>query len=166
MKFATPDDLKAQGFEGFFPIAKLRASKCAEVPKVPGVYCVARDSNPPPSFLPTSPGGHFKGRDPTVPTSTLESGWVPGTVVVYIGKSGSEGSAATLRERLWRYLRFGAGEPVAHWGGRLTWQLAEHESLLLCWRASAGRDPGEEKRELLSDFETLYGALPFANLNH
>jgi len=80
------------------------------VPANAGVYLVLRTNEGAPSFLERSPGGRFKGKDPTVATETLEHEWVTGARVVYIGK------ADHLGRRLRQFARFGAGEPVGHWG--------------------------------------------------
>ena len=61
-------------------------------------------------FLLVGSGGPFKGKNPNVDTAVLRQNWVPGAQVVYIGKAGDPGKAATLRSRLWQYLRFGAGQ--------------------------------------------------------
>jgi len=86
--------------------------------------------------------------------------WVPDAHVVYIGK------ADELRTRLKAYARFGNGEPVAHWGGRLTWQLADADELLVAWRPLTvpGRARDLEKL-LLARFAELHrGRRPLANL--
>jgi hypothetical protein len=59
--------------------------------------------------LTVSPGGRFKGRDPSVSAERLQTEWVSGTPAMYIGK------ADTLRTRLTSFARFGAGKPVGHW---------------------------------------------------
>lgn len=164
MKFVRVEELEELGFQGFHAIERLRQTRCLEVPELPGVYTVVRRTPDPPRFLSPSPGGHFKGKDPTVPIARLQQNWVEGTVVVYFGKAGGPGSTADLRRRLWSYLRFGAGEPIGHWGGRLIWQLADHEALQVGWRPSPSGVPRDEERALLESFEASYGVLPFANL--
>jgi hypothetical protein len=103
-----------------------------------------------------SPGGWFKGKDPTVDVSILESNWVNGSDVIYVGK------ADDLHRRLRQYIDFGAGRPVGHWGGRLIWQLSQSTDLLLAWtvdRAALAREAA-----LISDFVEEFGVMPFANL--
>jgi hypothetical protein len=103
----------------------------------------------------------FKGRDPNVPIATLEAAWRPDACVVYIGK------ANVLQTRLRLYARFGAGEPVAHWGGRYIWQLAHADELLVAWR-TVGDDVDAARADeirLMARFRELHdGRLSFANL--
>lgn len=154
--------LESVGFAGFVPLITLDPDA---VPPNPGVYCVVRPSDEPPSFLAANPAGHFKARDPSVAPDRLESKWVAGTPVVYIGKaSARKNRGAALRKRLDEYKRHGRGEPVGHWGGRLIWQLADASELLICWRVSADAEAEEDESALLSRFVEVHGALPFANL--
>ena len=106
--------LRDAGFVGFLTADAMRASGCKQAPESPGVYCVVRDSAAPPEFLPANPGGRFKGRDPSMAVPLLESRWVPGAQVVYVGQAGGAGSSATLRKRLDQFVRFGGGAPVGH----------------------------------------------------
>jgi len=117
-----------------------------------------------PEFLSESVGGRFKGNDPTVAARTLESRWVENTPVLYIGKAGSR--TATLRSRLWQYVRFGQGERVGHWGGRYIWQLREPCDLLVCWKITALDSPRMIEKALMNEFKQAHGKLPFANLSH
>jgi hypothetical protein len=90
----------------------------------------------------------------------LAGRWLTGERVVYIGK------ADVLRTRLRQYARFGAGQPVGHWGGRYIWQLADEETLLVAWRmVDAGETAREAERALLARFAEQHGGRrPFANL--
>src|SRR6266508_2611702 len=65
--------LKAQGFEGFQTFRELRAGVLSTVPDEPGIYVVLREGDDVPTFLPASPGGHFKGKDPTVDVGQTET---------------------------------------------------------------------------------------------
>ncbi|HXQ00338.1 MAG TPA: hypothetical protein VN845_09800, partial [Solirubrobacteraceae bacterium] len=112
----------------------------AEIDSVPssgGVYVVMRSSSEAPSFLALNPAGRFKGHDPTVPAEALRANWVDGAEVVYIGK------ANQLRRRLRQFADVGAGKPIGDWGGRLVWQLADSQKLLLAWKQTPGRVPRE-----------------------
>lgn len=81
---------------------------------------------------------------------------MPDAQVVYIGK------AHELYTRLKAYARFGAGEPVAHWSGRLIWQVAGADELLVAWRPGSAR---ELEKLLLARFAELHaGRRPLANL--
>ena len=155
--------LEEQGFSGFVP---LKASDADEVPAAAGIYLVYRPAVTFPVFLPVSGAGHFKGKDPSVSTSALEAAWVAGAQVIYIGKAGLRKSGkGGLRRRIGEYRRFGAGEPIGHWGGRYVWQLADNSDLLVAWRVTAAtEDPGAAESALIEQFVARYSALPFANL--
>ncbi|CAM4501086.1 hypothetical protein NONI108955_36800 [Nocardia ninae] len=71
-------------FGGFVAFSALPVT---EVPSVPGVYVVIRLAVADPVFLPTSPAGWFKGKDPSLPVAELQAAWVPGEPVLYIGKA-------------------------------------------------------------------------------
>ncbi len=148
--------LAARGFAGFRPVSTLREHGLGSAPTEPGVYVVLVPEGRSVSFLDESPGGHFKGRDPTVDRDELQAEWLPGASLVYVGCSGD------LKKRLGQFLRFGAGRPVGHWGGRLIWQIAESEDLLLAWKPTTDHRGAEI--EILTEFEHQYGRLPFANL--
>ena len=90
MKFNTIDDLKAAGFEGFIPVAQLQADSTA-IPRTAGVYMVVYTGENIPEFLSRGTGGFFKGKDPNVSITELETNWVENTCVVYIGKVCSDG---------------------------------------------------------------------------
>ncbi len=77
----TQAGLSSLGFGGFVPLDP------STVPTEPGVYVILRPTSDPPAFSDVSTAGHFKGKDPTVPTPLLRSAWVPGTAVLYIGKA-------------------------------------------------------------------------------
>jgi hypothetical protein len=125
---------------------------------------VLRSNTGPPRYSTTSRGGHFKGKDPTVSHAELSTNWVKGAFVLYIGKAGGGKSQSALRKRLWLLMRFGAGEAVGHWGGRLIWQLEDCADLILCWKPTGIIDAMEHESELMAAFRQTYGARPFANL--
>ena len=75
MKFNTIDDLKAAGFEGFIPVAQLQADSTA-IPRTAGVYMVVYTGENIPEFLSRGTGGFFKGKDPNVSITELETNWV------------------------------------------------------------------------------------------
>ncbi len=104
-----------------------------------------------------NPGGRFKGKDPTVPQTLLPSQWVTGATVIYIGK------ATNLRKRLGQYRDFGQGKPIGHWGGRYVWQPQGAAHHIVCWKKD---DVSRNiERQMLAQFRTRFGALPFANIN-
>jgi hypothetical protein len=133
------------------------------VPNQPGVYLILNSITNGRTFLRTSTGGHFKGKDPTVEVCRLESKWVGHARVLNIGKAGPR---KTLRSRLNQYMRFGRGEAIGHWDGRYIWQLGHSKSLLVCWKVIPNALPRSEEKALIAKFETKYRRLPFANLRH
>jgi len=110
--------LRNEGFSGFLPIERLRHQlNC--IPGEPGdigIYVVLRTPKTPPQFEVKGSGGYFKGRNPNVDISVLESHWVKNTEVLYIGKAGKPGYNSTIRSRLRAYFSFGDEKRVAHWG--------------------------------------------------
>ncbi len=155
------DDLRHRGFGGFVTIRELRTS-LKQTPDVHGVYAVLRPNESAPTFLEKSPAGWFKRQDPSRPLSQLRMKWVPGATLVYLGKAGPS-RGRTLRKRIAQFLEFGAGKPAAHRGGRAVWQLDDAEDLLLGWKRVSGQSPREVEKALLGEFESRFGALPFAN---
>ncbi len=151
-------------FEGFVAVRELEKCDCNCVPPLPGVYQVFLPHSEKPRFLDQSPAGRFKGRDPTVSRDILDRHWVDGVRCLYIGKAGSPRGNTTLRSRIRQFVRFGSGEPVGHWGGRLVWQLRGARDLVVCWRATGREAPVEVERKLLLQFLREYRRLPFANL--
>lgn len=96
-----------------------------------------------------------------MPVSYLANKWNPRSAVVYIGKAGPS-SKRTLKKRLNEYLCFGAGDAIAHWGGRLTWQLSNPEDLEVSWKTESHARALET--ELLAVHLAEFGTMPFANL--
>lgn len=159
----TRHELQRLGFQGFVRFAELSAS---DVPAAAGVYAVVRTHVTPPAFLEVSRGGHFKGRDPSVPVEVLRAAWVEGVETVYLGKATAGGGGRRgLRKRLDEYRRFGQGQPVGHWGGRYIWQLEDSGSLVVGWLETSPEDPGDVESRLIADFIAVTGARPFANRN-
>jgi hypothetical protein len=151
-------------WEGFMTFEALRAAAYRDVPTHPGVYQVLLPTTAKPIFLRKSPAGRFKGRDPTVPLETLNRRWIGDAACLYIGKAGGLGQQPTLRSRISQLGRFGAGEPVAHWGGRYLWQLGHAESLVVCWAHMPKEEPPMVERKLLCQFLSKYDGPPFANV--
>lgn len=146
--------LEAEGFAGWLTFPEARASSA--IPATGGVYVVSYSGRAPVAFLPSNPGGRFKGNDPTVSAEILRANWHDAEVV-YIGK------ADQLRRRIRQFADFGAGKPIGHWGGRLIWQLAEPEQLRISWKETPDRVPVEVEAEMLAMFRQKYGKAPFAN---
>lgn len=157
----TRELLEQRGFCGFLPFNALTGSG---IPNEAGIYVVVRSALSAPVFLPESPAGHFKGKDPTVTVDLLEAAWVDGAEILYIGNAstGSNGRRG-LRTRLNEYRRHGSGQPVGHWGGRYIWQLEGSASLLVAWRPTPDEDPAAAEARLIKEFTEIYGKRPFAN---
>jgi hypothetical protein len=152
--------LKRGGFAGWTTWPQLRRSEYSPIPAAPGAYLVCRLTADFPTFVHPSPAGWFKGEDPSVPKARLQHEWVAGAHVIYIGK------ADALRRRLAQFGRFGAGQPVGHRGGRLIWQLADVDDLLVAWHEITwGETARDYERRLLAAFAEMHdGRRPFANL--
>jgi hypothetical protein len=156
--------LEAEGFEGFFTVGQLHAEGCEGLPNEPGVYAMVRESLDPPEFLANSVAPIYRGQNPTLPIEALSARWVAGAQVLYFGRAPGPGVRSLLRQRVKRYLRFGHGKVVGHWGGRFVWQLRDHAALRVAWKpADAGNVIPTEAR-LQVRFREHYGVLPFANL--
>lgn len=162
--FDSVAGLRAHGFEGFLSVATLRDSRCLEVPVERGVYVVVRDYDGPPEFLTRSVAPRFRGQDPTLTPDELNPRWVPGALVLYIGRAQGPGVRSLLQQRIKRYIRFGQGRVVAHWGGRLVWQLRDHRSLLFAWLRTPDEDPTSVEGRLQAAFFERHGVPPYANL--
>ena len=156
--------LTDEGFEGFRTIAQLNGDRCEEIPNLAGIYCVVRESLDPPRFQPKSTAARFRDTDPTIPVEALEKLWVPGAQVLYFGRARGPGVRSLLKQRVKRYLRFGQGRYVAHWGGRAIWQLRDHSTLRVAWKPMPKDDPARAEARYQDRFEQVHGALPFANL--
>lgn len=162
----TPDALAARGFSGFITVDNLRADR-SQIPPTPGVYVFLWPEANEPTFVARGTGGHFKMRDPNVPITTLEAKWVPESPVLYIGKAGRGGGLGpSLRTRLGHYLDFGSGKPVGHWGGRYIWQISDAGDLSVAWVELPEADPRAFESEMINEFRSISGRLPFANLVH
>ena len=153
--------LKNNGFCGFKTVAELR-NNINVVPTYGGVYVILRPNDDEPVFLEKGTGGFFKGKDPNVEISKLETNWVYNSSIIYIGKA--DGSAKRgLKKRLDEYMRFGKGEPIGHKGGRYIWQLKDAADLVVCWKRVDG-DAEQVEKQMILTFLTEHGKYPFANL--
>jgi hypothetical protein len=162
----TLSGLQKAGFDGFTTFAALLDGELERVPREAGAYVVVRPSSGAPSFLDTSCGGHFKGRNPAQSAEILESKWINECAVLYIGKADRTSPQRSLYHRLREYALFGSGKAIGHWGGRYIWQLAESPDLLVAWRVAPPAQTGADvEAELVGLFKQQFGRLPFANIN-
>lgn len=159
------DFYQKMGFEGFKSVRELMQN-IELVPNKKGIYLVFFPDEESPVFVEKGSGGFFKGKNPNVSINDLKKQWVEDERLLYIGKAGRANSKATLQSRLKQYMRFGQGEPVGHWGGRLIWQLANAKDLIVCWKIlGVDKEPREEERKMILNFKTVHnGKRPFANL--
>ena len=156
------EEIKSWGFEGFLPVSTLKTTLeltnyLDTVPHQSGVYLVLNPTLEKPNWLRKSVGGHFKGEDPTVASIFLEKNWVNGAKILYVGET-----QRTLEKRVSELIQFGSGKLIGHKGGRILWQLENHNDLLICWLVH--ENPVEMRKEILRKFKSKYNVLPFANL--
>ncbi len=158
----TKQTLKAGGFAGFRAIAALEINR---IPQKPGIFAVLRPEGFRPQFLARSTAGVFKKKNPSLPPAALAAEWVDGADVLYIGKAGpgSKGNRG-LRRQIHEFIDFGRGKPPGHWDGRLIWQLAAADSLLIAWLELPPEQLNAAEARYHADFRALHGSLPFANL--
>ena len=164
MNFSSISDLIQADFKGFESISCLQQTNCSGVPEQPGVYLVICPHNTPPVFLSSSLGGHFKGKNSTVSQSELNTRWIQGSKVIYIGKTGSAQGTRMIRKRLKQYIQFGMGKPVPHWGGRYIWQIEGSGTLKICWKVTNGVLAEPLEKQLIQDFVSQYTRRPYASL--
>lgn len=154
--------LNADGFAGFRSIQSLEIMR---IPQGTGLFAVLRPEGFAPGYLKKSTAGVFKKKDPSLSAPALAAEWVDDADILYIGKAGpgSKGNRG-LRRQIQEFLDFGKGKPPGHWDGRLVWQLAGAESLLIAWKELPADDLTNAEAKYHADFVEAYGRLPFANL--
>lgn len=163
------EELKQVGFEGFKTISELFLNQ-SNIPNERGVYLVLYNSSDKPKFLSKGVGGFFKGKNPNVSIAALNTNWIDNAIIIYIGQAGGirkgKWSDATLSKRLSAYMKFGQGQDIGHYGGRLIWQIEDYKNLVVCWKSFPNKsmDPKVYEDELLTNFKNDFGNRPFANL--
>lgn len=150
-------EVQKRGFDGFASVRALLESRCADVPRTPGVYVVMGAWPSMPAFVWVGTGGFFKKKDPNVDDAVLQARWVA-SATLYIGQT-----ATSLRDRLWALVRFGNGQAVGHYGGRYLWQIPDPLALVVAW--TEDDEPRVAETKLLTEFNAQFGALPFANIS-
>lgn len=154
--------LKADGFAGFRAFGQLEINR---VPQAPGLFAVLKPAGYEPRFLAKSTAGVFKKKDPSLRQEALAAEWIEDADVLYLGKAGpgSKGNRG-LRRQVQEFVDFGKGKPPGHWDGRLIWQLADPQSLVIAWKELPAVEVNLAEARYHADFRELYGRLPFANL--
>ena len=154
--------LHDDGFTGFRPMNTLDINR---IPQHQGIFVVLRPEGFEPRFLRTSTAGVFKKKNPSLPKDKLTAEWVPDADILFIGKAspGSKGNRG-LRRQIQEFVDFGDGRPPGHWDGRLIWQLADAEDLLLAWKELPAEQLNTSLAAYQAEFRQVYGKLPFANL--
>lgn len=154
--------LRADGFAWFRPLARLEINR---VPQAPGIFAVLKPEGFEPRFLAKSTAGVFKKKDPSLREAALAAEWIDDADVLYLGKAGpgSKGNRG-LRRQIQEFVDFGKGKPPGHWDGRLIWQLADSQSLVIAWKELPAAEVNPAEAKYHADFRELYGRLPFANL--
>ncbi|MGO4230818.1 hypothetical protein AB4Y72_18390 [Arthrobacter sp. YAF34] len=154
--------LKQDGFTGFRPLRDLEINR---IPQKPGIFAVLRPEGYRPQFLARSTAGVFKKKDPTLKAEALDAEWVDGADVLFVGKAGpgSKGNRG-LRRQIQEFVDFGEGKPPGHWDGRLIWQLAAPEWLIIAWKELPVEQLNAAEAGYHAAFVEEHGRLPYANL--
>ncbi len=165
MFYENIENLKKDGYEGFVSIEDLWQDS-SMIPKKKGVYLILNKKQNNTSFINPGVGGFFKNKDPNVSIDVLKENFVNNSLVIYIGKAGGANNHSTLQSRLKNYLKFGQGKKAPHRGGRYIWQIEHHKNLIVCWKILEEQEPRNIEESLISEYESIFGRLPFANLQH
>jgi hypothetical protein len=161
---ASVEDMRALGYEGFLTVSQLRDEGAASVPVEPGAWVVLREgASAVPRFLARSTAAPWRGQDPTQTADALGARWVANAYVLYVGVAPGTGVRHLLQQRIKRFLRFGSGRNVTHWGGRFVWQLAGVSSLRIAWQVTGAEGARQAADDTLKAFFDRHGMPPFAN---
>jgi hypothetical protein len=154
--------LREDGFTGFRTIAALEINR---IPQRTGIFAVLQPAGYQPRFLPKSTAGIFKKKDPSLSEAALTAEWIEDADVVYLGKAGagSKGNRG-LRRQIQEFIDFGRGKPPGHWDGRLIWQLAAADKLVIAWKELPVEQLNAAEAGYHARFREDHGRLPFANL--
>ncbi|MGP4030492.1 hypothetical protein [Pseudarthrobacter sp. 1C304] len=158
----TRQTLKQDGFTGFRTLRDLEINR---IPQKPGIFAVLQPEGFRPQFLARSTAGIFKKKDPTLKQDVLAAEWVDGADVLYVGKAGpgSKGNRG-LRRQIQEFVDFGQGKPPGQWDGRLIWQLAAANQLVIAWNELPVEQLNAAEASYHAAFVEEYGRLPYANL--
>lgn len=158
----TKQSLKDEGFTGFRPMKALEINR---IPQRQGIFMILCPAGFEPQYLAKSTAGVFKKKNPSLAESALAAEWITDAEVLYIGKAGigSQGNRG-LRRQIQEFVDFGNGKPPGHWDGRLIWQLANPQNLLIAWKELPVEALNASLAEYHAEFALAHGRLPFANL--
>ena len=158
----TKQSLKDEGFTGFRPMKALEINR---IPQRQGIFMILCPAGFEPQYLAKSTAGVFKKKNPSLAESALAAEWITDAEVLYIGKAGigSQGNRG-LRRQIQEFVDFGKGKPPGHWDGRLIWQLANPQNLLITWKELPVEALNASLAEYHAEFALAHGRLPFANL--
>ena len=102
--------LTAAGFTGFRSFAELELK---EIPQAPGIYAVLMPEGCTPRFLAGSTGGHFKGKDPSLPQAPCLPKGLPGLRSSISARQAPGGRVSAVFEKGSRNLR--TSDAVSRW---------------------------------------------------
>lgn len=157
----TKQSLKNEGFTGFRP---MKALEITRIPQRQGIFVILRPEGFEPHYLAKSTAGVFKKKNPSLAVSTVSAEWIEDAEVLYIGKAGvgSQGNRG-LRRQIQEFVDFGKAKPPGHWDGRLIWQLANPQNLLIAWKELPVEALNASLAKYHAEFVIAHGGLPFAN---
>ncbi len=141
---------------------------CSTIDEKCGVYAVVYKKNDIPDFKDPGSGPEiWDGRKVNVSVGELADNWITfkngDEHIIYIGRAGGENTKTNLKKRIRKYILFGLGNKVAHYGGRYIWQIGNFRDLEINWEPVDR--PAEIERNLLDQFKKEHNQrLPFANL--
>ena len=165
INFNNKADLINFGFEGFISYSELNMNEDSYLPEERGIYFVLNPDYQNPEFINPGVCGKHKGKNPNYNIEYLKKKYVKDVQVMYIGKAGGTGLDATLQSRIKDYLACSRNSTCSHSGGRSIWQLKNYNELVFCWQTLENIEPGKRENELIEEFESQFGKIPFANQN-
>lgn len=159
-------ELRDFGFEGFVPFRGWERSDilAAGEQDVEGAYVIARSERDRPEFVEEC---HHKPRGRVRTPEEAASRWIEGVHVLYFGKAplrpANSQRVDGLANRLHEYHVHGFGRGSQHYGGKLIWQLANLDELLVGWKRLLPGESAALESGLIKGFELSHGARPYAN---
>ena len=165
----TIDDLQADGFVGFVPLAAFeKPFVMGDGPDVEGVYVVLRESAVRPTFREDT---HRKPRSKIYTAAQAEAEWVDGSQMLYVGKGPlrkpRRGRRQGLAQRINEMRAHGHDGGANHYGGKLLWQIEDTDSLLIAWKVLIEGTADDVETALIRRFmdQAESGRTPYANIS-